>query len=249
MFDAYFDASGHPDGTDVFAVAGFVADRVQWAEFERNWNEVLNRPDFQVSGLHMKDFCHSTGEFAAWKNDERRRRSFLSALIGTINLRARHGFAHSIYLPHYWEVDQIYKLRERAVPLVYCGAGCVAQVGLWAQKWAIPINEVAFFFEDGDKDKHKLAQEVSRLYRVNIAFLKKQQSVAFQAADLLAYEHFRANQKVVPQPVGTFSLEELRYPFQRLLRVPSGGEDGEDLVVSERKCLEQFCAEQKVPLR
>jgi hypothetical protein len=249
MFGAYFDASGHPDDTSVFTVAGFVADATQWTEFERNWNEILTRPDFQVSALHMKDFCHSTGDFAGWKGDERRRRNFLSALIGTIKLRARHAFAQSIYMPDYREIDKVYKLSERAVPLVYCGASCVAKVGSWAHRWGIPIHEVAFFFEDGDKDRQKLAAEVHALYGININFLKKWQSVAFQAADLLAYEHFRANQKVIPQPVGSYALEDLRHPFQELLKVASGGEEGDDLTVTERKCLEQFCAEQKLPLR
>jgi Protein of unknown function (DUF3800) len=249
MFGAYFDASGHPDDTDVFTVAGFAADTAQWNEFERNWNEILNRRDFQVSGLHMKDFCHSTGEFAGWKGDERRRRNFLSALIGTIKVRARHAFAQSLYLPDYYKIDKIYQLSERAVPLVYCGAGCVAKVGLWAQRWGIQIDDVAFFFEDGDKDRHKLAAEVHRLYGIDINFLKKERSVAFQAADLLAYEHFRVNLKVIPQPAGKYAREDLRHPFQELLKVPSGGEDGDDLGVTEGKCLEQFCAEQKVPPR
>jgi hypothetical protein len=249
MFTVYFDASGHPDNTDVLTVAGFVADADQWIAFERNWTEILDRSDFRVCSLHMKDFCHSTGEFASWKGDERRRQNFLTALIGTIKVRARHAFAQSLYLPDYREIDKTYRLSERAVPIVYCGASCVAKVGIWAQKWAIPINNVAFFFEDGDKDKHKLSAEVKRLYNVKIEFLKKSQSPAFQAADLLAYEHFRAIQKVIPQPVGRYALEDLRHPFQKLLKVPSGGEDGEDLGVTERKCLEQFCAEQKVPVR
>ncbi|HXX17022.1 MAG TPA: hypothetical protein VEJ47_19125 [Candidatus Eremiobacteraceae bacterium] len=92
MFSAYFDASGHPNNTSVLAVAGFIADADQWIEFDRNWKEVLNRPDFGISSLHMKDFCHSTGEFAAWRNDEQRRRAFLSALIEIIKIRVRHSF-------------------------------------------------------------------------------------------------------------------------------------------------------------
>ena len=248
MFGAYFDASGHPDDTNVFTVAGFIADTVQWTEFERNWNEILNRPDFQVSGLHMRDFCHSTGEFVTWKNDEPRRRSFLSALIGIIKLRVRHSFAQSLYLPDYRAVDKVHELSERAAPLVYCGGSCVAKVGIWAQKWEIPIGDLAFFFEDGDKDKYKLAAEVHRLYGVNINFLPKSKSVAFQAADLLAYENFRANQKVIPHP-GKFSLEELRYPLQELMKIPNGGEMAEDWGLTEKEHLESFCADQRVPLR
>jgi hypothetical protein len=117
MFTVYFDASGHPDRLDVLSVAGFIADAAQWKEFERNWQEILNRSDFQVSSLHMRDFCHSTGEFASWKGDEQRRRNFLTALIGTIKARVRHSFAHSMYIPDYREVDKQYKLSETIAPL------------------------------------------------------------------------------------------------------------------------------------
>jgi len=246
MFSTYFDSSGHPDDTDVLTVAGFVADINQWIEFERNWKAILERADFQVSGLHMKEFCHSTGEFSAWKGDERRRRNFLSALIGIIKCRMRHSFAQSIYLPAYHEVDKVYELCERAAPFVYCGTGCIAKVQRWAQRWRISQNDLAYFFEDGDKDKHKLKAETEK-YGINIHFMKKCQSVAFQAADLLAYENFRANQKLVPRP-GVFSLYELRHPLQELMNVPNGDE-GSDWGITDRTNLEQFCADQNIPRR
>ncbi len=175
-FSGYFDASGHPDDTDVFTVAGFVADVDQWIAFERNWNEILNRADFRVGSLHMKDFCHSRGEFASWKGNERRRRNFLTALIGTIKLRARHSFAQSIYIPDYRAVDENYQLSEFAVPLVYCGGSCVANVRIWAHKWGIAQDHIAYFFEDGNKDKHKLAAKMDELYGVNINFLKSRKA-------------------------------------------------------------------------
>jgi hypothetical protein len=245
MFTVYFDASGHPDGLDVLSVAGFIADAVQWKEFERNWNEILKRSDFQVSGLHMREFCHSTGEFALWKGDEQRRRNFLTALIGTIKARVRHSFAHSMYMPDYREVDKQYKLSETIAPLAYCGCNCIAKVGAWALKWGIPQSDLVFAFEDGDKDRNNLAAEAHRVYGVNVQFMKKTQSVAFQAADLLAYEHFRANQKVVPNP-GAFALNELRNPLQRLIEIPNG-ENSADWSITDKTNLEQFCVEQKIP--
>lgn len=247
MFSFYGDAGGHPDGLDVLSVAGFVANVEQWTAFKDGWSAILDRSDFQVSALHMRDFCHSTGEFTSWKNDEQRRRNFLSALIGTIKAHARHSFAHSLYLPDYREVDKQYALNEFIAPLAYCGCNCIGKVRAWAHRWGIPQDDISYFFEDGDKDKHKLAAEADRVYGLNVNFLKKAQSVAFQAADLLAYEHFRANQKVVPNP-GVFALSDLRNPLQRLYDIPHG-DDGEDWGVTERSHLERFCAEQKVPER
>jgi hypothetical protein len=246
-FSIYFDASGHPDGLDVLSLAGFIADVDQWIGFERNWREILDRPDFRVSSLHMKTFCHSIGEFSGWRNDEPRRRKFLSALIAVIKTRVRHSFASSIYLPAYRELDRKYMLSERIVPLAYCGASAVGNVRLWARRWGIPQSDISYFFEDGDKDRHKLEDELRRTYGISPVFLKKSQSVAFQAADLLAYEQFRANQNVVPQP-GTFSLEEMRHPLQDLVTIPNG-DDSSDWGITERPELEEFCREQKIPLR
>ncbi len=247
IFTAYFDASGHPDGLDVLAVAGFIAEVNQWIEFERNWKEILNRQDFKVSSLHMKDFCHSTGEFASWKGDEQRRRNFLSALIGTIKVRARHSFANSIYLPDYRALDQKYELSDNYPPLAYSGGNCIGHVHQWAQKWGIPQSDIAYCFEDGDKDRGKLASQAQSVYGINVNFLKKAQNVAFQAADLLAYEHFNANRRVMPNP-GVFALNELRNPLQKLNEIPNG-DNGEDWSVTERPQLERFCLEQKIPLR
>ena len=77
---------------------------------------------------------------------------------------------------------------------------------------------------------------------------KSHNCVAFQAADLLAYENFRANQKVLPHP-GVFSLEDLRHPLQELLRVPNGGELATDWGTTDKPHLEQFCTERNIPLR
>jgi hypothetical protein len=247
MFSVYFDASGHPDSTEVLTVAGFVADVDQWIHFERDWNEILNRSDFNVSSLHMRDFCHSTGQFAEWKNDEKRRRNFLASLIGVIKCRARHSFAHSVYLPDYRGVDALYELSETVPPLAYCGCGCIGKVHAWAQKWGIPQENISYFFEDGDKDKDKLETEAKRVYGLKLHFLIKAQSVAFQAADLLAYEHFKANKSIVPSP-GVFELNKLRNPLQRLIEIPNG-EDGVDWGTTDRENLFAFCSEQKKRVR
>ncbi len=89
--------------------------------------------------------------------------------------------------------------------------------------------------------------EAQRAFGINVQFLKKSQSTAFQAADLLAYEHFRANQKVVPNP-GIFALDELRNPLQRLNEIPNG-ENGADWGITEKVHLLEFCYEQKIPPR
>ena len=67
--------------------------------------------------------------------------------------------------------------------------------------------------------------------------LNKAQSVAFQAADLLAYEHLKANIKIVPNS-GVYALEDLRQPLQKLNAIPHG-QDGEDWGIHEKPQMEE----------
>jgi len=59
VFTAYYDESGSPDAQAV-VVAGFVASDDQWKEFERNWNESLQK--FGISYFHEVEFAQSVGD-------------------------------------------------------------------------------------------------------------------------------------------------------------------------------------------
>jgi hypothetical protein len=116
-------------------------------------------------------------------------------------------------------VSQVSKSGNSSL-LVYYGGAVVGKVLAWAKRNSIPIADVA----------------------INVNFLKKWQSVAFQAADLLAYESFRANQKIVPTP-GIYELGDLRNPLQGLIEIPNYWG------VTGKPKLEAFCIEQNIPLR
>ncbi len=77
-------------------------------------------------------------------------------------------------------------------------------------------------------------------------------SVAFQAADLIAYEHYKANLKVQKAnlkiqdaALDMARLDELRLPFRSLASVPGSNEWG---VVMECNLIET-CERYRVPLR
>ena len=203
--------------------------------FEKEWKKVL--ADFGVSSLHMKNFAHSTGEFHSWKGDESRRRAFLIALIRVIKKRVRHSFAVSIYLPHYREIDTVSHIREIRSPLAIAGCTCIQHVRNWSFAKGFEFGDIRFVFEDGDADKANFAQSAVHDCGITPIFMKKEQTVAFQAADLLAYEHLKANKKIVPSP-GVYELEDLRQPLQALNEIPHG-KDGEDWAIQEKPELEQ----------
>jgi hypothetical protein len=74
---AYFDASGTED-LQAMSAAGFAASEEQWAAFERDWIALLSNEG--IAQFHMKEFAHSVGEFALWKEDETRRQSTIKRI-------------------------------------------------------------------------------------------------------------------------------------------------------------------------
>lgn len=78
--------------------------------------------------------------------------------------------------------------------------------------------------------------------------MKKSESVGFQAADLLAYEHRLANKRIYEAGVGTLGLTDLRGSLQALNDVPHGN-DGEDWGVYDLESLTTHCVMNKYPLR
>ena len=102
----------------------------------------------------------------------------------------------------------------------------------WATAKGFDLNQILYAFEDGDADQSNFVQCAIHDFGVNPVFMPKTQTVAFQAADLLAYEHLKANGKIVPNS-GVYGMEDLRQPLQALASIPNG-EDGEDWGIHEK---------------
>lgn len=69
--------------------------------------------------------------------------------------------------------------------------------------------------------------------------------MAFQAADLIAYEHYKANLKILEMGEGVVDAGDLRIPFQSLAGIPGSMEWG---VVLKENLIES-CQRYNVPLR
>jgi Protein of unknown function (DUF3800) len=207
-FSAYFDESGTKADTQAVVVAGFIAPTEQWLAFERDWKSILSM--FGVNSLHMRHFAHSTGEYVSWKGNESRRRDFLSRLIGTIKIRAHHSFACAVLMDAYRLADSKYKLHEVITPYTLAARTCVGKAYDWAKHFNINEDHIAFFFEDGSEDKSDLMRRMERDGKRAPVFLTKNQSVVFQAADLLAYEHLLANTRFRAGKITEY--DDLRHP-------------------------------------
>jgi hypothetical protein len=243
-FTAYFDASGAPDQGVALSVAGLIAPTEQWIEFEKNWKAALNA--YGVSELHMREFAPGSGEFASWKDDKRRRVLFLERLINIIKTRLHHSFVNCVMLEHHHRVGQMYPLLRSWKPFALAGNNCIDKVRKWAHRMAAPLDEVQCVFENGDKDKGDLINHCEKHHGFIPTFLNKKQNIAFQAADLLAYEHRLANKKIYESGIGTLTMSDLRRSLQALDDIPHGAL-GEDWGVSDEKALLKFCELNKFP--
>ena len=138
-YTVFFDESGDQH---IKVFAGFVAANEQWEHFEHEWREVLKR--FNAPSLHMRTFAHSVAEFAEWKGDERRRVSFLEALIGVIRIRTRTLFASAVLIDDFKDVAKRYpEILEHHTPFAMAGNSCILKVAKCAQRYKIPGSDVA----------------------------------------------------------------------------------------------------------
>lgn len=190
IFSSYFDASGHPDQSDVLTVAGYAAAVDSWIRFEREWQEILRLEGISV--FHMTDFASSQGEFASWRGREpekiEKRRKLVEALTFCLQKHCAKFFRISIFLPDYEKVNLKFQLSE-TIGRPY--AACCSQITFSLREWAKDLgalDTLLYFFEDGDKDKGDFEKSHKATYGKNPRFLDKSEAIAFQAADFNAWK-------------------------------------------------------------
>ncbi len=220
---AYFDASGKKE-SEVLVVAGYLSPISIWLKFEKDWKFCLAW--YGISALHMKDFAHSRGGFASWKYNDSLRARFLGDLLRIIQENVDNSFACAVRMSEYAEVDQQYCLREWAHPYAIAGALCIRKVKLWASKYGYDISAIDHVFEDGDEGKGDLFKLSSTYLSVDPIFKPKKASVVFQAADLIAYEHYKANLTIIKMDEEKVDVGVLRIPFQQLAGIPGSADWG-----------------------
>jgi hypothetical protein len=234
MFTAYFDASGSPDDTSVVSLVGLLSTTEKWIAFSNQWEECLCA--FGVSALHMKHFAHSENEFSAWRNDEPRRRRFLSGLMYAIEHHVEYTVACTVLMDDYKSVDQRYRLSDFMRPYTFAASTCVSAIIPWTRMARCNPREIGYIFEKGDPDQADVQRCWEELYPdagIRPLFLRKVDRLPssedlapirpFEAADLVAYENHKANIRIEGRG-GTLFLDELRKPMQRLFHLPGAKE-------------------------
>jgi hypothetical protein len=185
-FSAYFDASGNKNEHRILTVAGFVSRVKKWDRFGKRWSSILD--SYGVRSMHMTDFASSGGEFKDWKGKSELRRAFMEELVKCIKDHTNKGFASSVVIPGYNEVNREYMLSEKiGQPYAVCGMASLGALALWARKKRIDIAQMIIAVEQGDQDQGELI-ELARKDGMKVIAIPKQDTQAFQAGDIVAWK-------------------------------------------------------------
>ena len=234
----YCDASGKkPEGLNV--VAGFLSTVDQWVLFEKEWAAVLK--EFNVKYFHMREFAHSVEQFDGWKNDEEKRRRFLTALVQVIVSRTKYWVGSCIVLKDYDQVDADFKLHEQFHPYPLNGRTCIDMI----LKWQYVHNEVntpmKYVFEDGDEHFGQLSDRIKERTGIRPIPETRLQAPPLQAADFAAYEVFKAYHVFAIELYRLF--EKFRETLNLLSKVPNKYGQLEGMA------LRTICRQENIPRR
>jgi Protein of unknown function (DUF3800) len=225
------DAEGREPGSEVAAIAGYVASYKQWVRFQRGWRRVLNK--FGVEIYHAKDCAHRKGEFKGWSDDKRR--NFYIALTEVINEAGLRGLGGLVPLGAYNTVLPDWARAEIRHPYYFCFA--VMMRTLRKYRDAFSLREPIEFIFDRKKGYQGALTEMfeklrdespnHRGYLGEIYFRSKDSLTPLQAADHLAYEvrRYAADQLVGSSRPTRGTMEAL----MKRRRLMVGYYDEEDL--------------------
>ena len=186
VFSAYFDASGSKKDPRVLTVAGFVARVRKWDRFNDEWSAILSEEN--VTSMHMTDFASSKKEFVTWKGQSERRRRFIFRLSECIRRNTNKGFASSLILSDYSDLNSEYMLSEYlGQPFTLCMRGCLGGVARWAKKKKVKTENMLIAIEQGDDDQGELIQ-IARSDGFKVIQLLKTDAKAFEAGDMVAWK-------------------------------------------------------------
>jgi hypothetical protein len=241
LFNAYFDASGNKR-TPVLTVAGFVSTARKWARFDAEWSAVLSRE--RVDSMHMTDFASNQKQFAAWRGQTDRRRNFIADLTECVRKNTNKGFASSVVLSDYNQVNGEFLLSERVgQPFTLCARSCLGGLKRWADRKKISLRNILVAIEHGDEDQGELLG-FARVEGIQVISLTKGEAIALQAGDLAAWKCRTVLNNTLAASVGSVEDSEriLRSldPIRRVVQ-NNGGYDETALL--------KLCKSTKVPKR
>jgi hypothetical protein len=199
-FSAYFDESKSRE-RGILAVAGYLAPTEQWdQEFTPAWNLVLENAPHRISEFKAADCNSGKGEFAAWT--KRERISFRGLLVSALVNRAPAiGIGAAAAIDYASADTRRDKIKLERAAYLWCVTFMVKHV-LSVVKDQLGEDRVHILWDDEKHMKPKIIKmfgAARRQFAVewenkvrDVDFAPSDEVLPLQAADLLAFETFKA---------------------------------------------------------
>lgn len=222
----YFDESIREEANEPIAVAGYMFKETAYKQFAREWRRLKPR---DARPLHMKDLLAGQKKFGHLSIDTRK--ALLKGAIQAIN---RHAFAGICVLFDQAEFERVapadWPKYFGSIYSVACQL-CLRTTAHWMDAHKV-FWRTAYFFEAGHKfraeadrllDLARTVPELRQAYRYHThAFLRKDDAVGLQAADILASAAARAH-------VGGEMSRTVRAFAPEILTLTEAGDDRYDI--------------------
>lgn len=206
----YLDCSGDSSdpATTMISAGGFIAPEENWIAFERSWRQLLI--DFQIPEFHMVDFAQSAkgSPFEHWKDDEPKRRAFISEAGRIINNHTIESVGATLWIPAYESWNRRFRLEEElGLPYTVAMNLAIAKTIDWCEKKR-HSEPLIFIIEKGDSEQGNYRNFWAHFegkwdidFVTSPIFQKKrwtdangvvQYCLPFQSSDFVCYEQAKA---------------------------------------------------------
>lgn len=197
FFSAYFDESGTHDSSPVLSVCGAVAPVEQWERFNVEWRCCLAKFGLREP-FHMKDYCHSRGQFEPWRNEHALRNELMRQLVGIFGRRIQRTFSANLVSSDYREIISADDFAKRYFGTPYAAAvyTCIHLMSGWAKEYGY-VERIPCGFDRGHKNSSEVSRIVGRYLEDDrlqhhiigsLVFDEDDNHPPLQAADMFAWE-------------------------------------------------------------
>jgi hypothetical protein len=227
-FTAYFDDSGTHAQANVAVAACFISTVDKWIQLERLWNETNEKEKFGI--FHMADFVARTKQFKNWEDSKRER--VIRELIRIIKTNVYVSVMGAVIKVDYdAEVTGDARRYLGQTHYSFNVRSCLNFIRQWREKNNF-TNPIHYVFAAGSKGNGELndlfisavgpENRADAYLKVGIkkngwTFARKEDAVALQSADILAWETY----KHMKDSVLARNKKQMRASFKSMVEAPS----------------------------
>jgi hypothetical protein len=195
------DRTGVHEGAEVAGVVGYLSWKEDWDIFTGLWNEVLKH--YEVPVFHMSEFSDEINgpknpkwPYRGWSREKKDQ--FIRELVANTRDNALIGVGGLVGVRDYDAIVPDWLKTQIGHPYYFCFQLFFDTILDALTKFEHPFppgEQVAFFFDQQQEFKNKALEVFDNLHAIKdvdnrmgaITFVRKEQYIPLQAADLLAF--------------------------------------------------------------